>query len=73
MKYTYYVCPECGSDYVWFFGYQDGVGDYGNGVEETWECGNCGCMADIDYFDVKEGDDGRTESIQTSTNNSRLA
>lgn len=61
MKYTYYICPECGSDNVGFFGYRDGAGDFGEDIEEIWECGDCGCMADLDYFDMKEGDDDENE------------
>lgn len=52
MKYTCYVCPECGSNDIDFFGYRDGAGDFGEDIEEIWECVDCGYVGDLNYFDM---------------------
>lgn len=62
MEYTYYTCPDCGSDNVYHWGYDDGGGDYGDGIVELWKCGNCDYVGDLDYFDMNIGDDGENDN-----------
>lgn len=60
-------CPYCGSDVVDYLGMDDGGGDYGEAVCESWECLDCGAHFDGDcigqaidgnFFD--EGETGIT-------------
>lgn len=62
MKYTYYVCPDCGSDNVYHWGYDDGCGNYGEELCEIWKCGNCDYVGDLDYFDMKIEDENKDDS-----------
>lgn len=36
------TCPYCGSDLIELLGMDDGGGDYGEAVCETWDCHDCG-------------------------------
>jgi hypothetical protein len=45
------MCPICGSENVTSNGYEDGAGDYGNGVSESFSCEECGERIDGDVYD----------------------
>lgn len=52
-------CPYCGSKEITYLGIDDGLGDYGDSLCDTWHCEHCdnefesGCI-DIDDSELEE-------------------
>lgn len=45
-----YECPNCEGQDVEMFGYEDGMGEFGDDIQETWKCWACGYMGDVEEF-----------------------
>lgn len=45
-------CPECGSREVYFRGWNDGGGDYGENLIEVLKCEDCGAIVYGDDYGI---------------------